>query len=358
MREETKKGFYGRLKQGFYPIQAPIGYLDQGKAKAKTIDPNKGPLVRKAFELYGTGEYSLETLAEEMTRLGLRTRRGKIVSVTALSLMLNNPFYIGIMRIWKTAEHFPGLHEPLISHAVFTGVQGILAGKFFRSTNRHEFLFRRLLTCAHCRYSLIGERQKGHIYYRCQTKQCPTKSVREEAVETSLLEYLAKVNLNSSELAFLKSKLLELRKARDADKETRRKAIKLQLEQTKDRLSRLTDAFLDGSVEKELYTERKNELVQEQKRLEASISDFGAQDEAEIGEVEKNLELAGMALLSYKTGNAEEKRKMIKIFTSNRTVAGKNVMFEPSVPFRDIANRPENQCCGPNRGGPRTFRTF
>src|SRR5690348_14536745 len=30
LREETKKGFYGRLKQGFYPIRAPIGYLDCG----------------------------------------------------------------------------------------------------------------------------------------------------------------------------------------------------------------------------------------------------------------------------------------------------------------------------------------
>ena len=30
LREETKKGFYGRLKQGLYPICAPIGYLDRG----------------------------------------------------------------------------------------------------------------------------------------------------------------------------------------------------------------------------------------------------------------------------------------------------------------------------------------
>src|SRR6201981_1788237 len=39
LREETKKGFYGRLKQGLYPIRAPIGYLDNGAAKPKTIDP-------------------------------------------------------------------------------------------------------------------------------------------------------------------------------------------------------------------------------------------------------------------------------------------------------------------------------
>ena len=39
LREEAKKGIYGRLKQGFYPSRAPIGYLDNGAAKPKTIDP-------------------------------------------------------------------------------------------------------------------------------------------------------------------------------------------------------------------------------------------------------------------------------------------------------------------------------
>lgn len=45
LREEAKKGIYGRLKQGFYPMRAPIGYLDNGAAKPKTIDPVRGPLV-------------------------------------------------------------------------------------------------------------------------------------------------------------------------------------------------------------------------------------------------------------------------------------------------------------------------
>src|SRR5437667_12710681 len=70
LREETRKGFYGRLKQGLYPLQAPLGYLDNGKGKVNTIDSVKGPLVRKAFELYATGRYSFETLGEEMHKLG------------------------------------------------------------------------------------------------------------------------------------------------------------------------------------------------------------------------------------------------------------------------------------------------
>src|SRR3954469_21232962 len=47
LREEAKKGIVGRLKQGFYPTRAPIGYCDHGSAKAKTIHPEKGPLVKQ-----------------------------------------------------------------------------------------------------------------------------------------------------------------------------------------------------------------------------------------------------------------------------------------------------------------------
>ncbi|MBR9702275.1 recombinase family protein, partial [Candidatus Pacearchaeota archaeon] len=35
LRKETIKGLYGRLKQGVYPFQAPIGYLDTGAGNPK-----------------------------------------------------------------------------------------------------------------------------------------------------------------------------------------------------------------------------------------------------------------------------------------------------------------------------------
>ncbi len=129
LREETKKGFYGRLKQGLYPLPAPIGYLDCGKGKPKELNPVMAPLVARAFELYGTGGYSLHRLLEELHRLGLRTRRGSDVSLNGLSTMLKNPFYIGLIRVSATSEMFPGQHQTLISKTLFERVQRILQGK-------------------------------------------------------------------------------------------------------------------------------------------------------------------------------------------------------------------------------------
>ena len=161
LREEIKKGFNGRIKQDLYPWPAPVGYLNMGGGMAKEPDPAKAPLIKKAFELYATGRHNLDTLTEEMCRLGLRNRNGKIVTKNGLSIILNNPFYIGLIRLKSTGETFSGSHQPLITKALFDRVQNILNGKTNTRSIRHDFLFRRLLACKHCGYSLIGETHKG-----------------------------------------------------------------------------------------------------------------------------------------------------------------------------------------------------
>ena len=182
LREETRKGFYGRLKQGLYPLPAPLGYLDKGTGKPKEPDPAAAPLVRRAFTLYASGRHSLDTLLAELRRLGLRNRRGGALTRTGLSVILNNPFYFGLIRLRRTGETFLGVHEPLITKQLFDHVRRVLTGRTPSRTLIHAFTFRRTLRCRECGYSLIGELQKGHAYYRCHTRTCPTTGIREERV--------------------------------------------------------------------------------------------------------------------------------------------------------------------------------
>src|SRR6185437_20084 len=66
LREEVRKGFFGRLKQGLYPLPAPVGYLDKGRGLPKEIDPITAPLIRQAFELYAAGTIGLHELRREL----------------------------------------------------------------------------------------------------------------------------------------------------------------------------------------------------------------------------------------------------------------------------------------------------
>ena len=111
-------------------MPARLGYLDAGPGKTKVPDPGRAPLMKMAFELYATRQYSLKRLADKLFELGLRTKAGKQVTDSVLSRLLSNPFYMGVIRIRKTGDSYLGVHPPLISKDLFDCVQHILRGKY------------------------------------------------------------------------------------------------------------------------------------------------------------------------------------------------------------------------------------
>jgi site-specific DNA recombinase len=355
LREETRKGFYGRIKQGLYPLPAPLGYLDKGKGKPKEFDPVKAPLVRKAFELYATGGYNLDTLSYELFRLGLRRGGGSRIPRSSLADMFKNPFYIGLIYVKRTQETFPGIHPQLVSKSLFGKVQQVLDGKFNTRAHKHDLLFRRMLRCKRCGYTLVGERQKGHTYYRCHMKDCSTKCIREEDVESQILAALSRLEFSQKEKEFLRAKVDRMSIDWTSEQEALTRNLHLRLDNTRERLNKLTDAYIDGIIEKEIFQQRKEALLMEQKEVEEKLGDSGQESQSIPERLSKFLELAGSAYLQYKMGLPEQKRDLVKIVTSNRQVDGKKLDITFSIPFNEVANRFENANGGPYRAIPRTW---
>jgi site-specific DNA recombinase len=355
LREEAKKGIYGRLKQGFYPMRAPLGYLDNGAAKPKTVDPARGPLIRKAFELYAAGKFTILPLVDELHRLGLRNLARTRVTRNGLSTILNNPFYMGLIRIQKTGQVYAGNHEPLISKRLFDDVQDMLAGRFHTRTQTHDFLFRRYVTCKGCRYSLIGELQKGHVYYRCHTKNCPMKGLREETVANVVEQNLRRLQFSNAERNYLATKVQVLKANWLQEKEKQVGNLAVNLEKISERLSRLTDAFLDGTVEKEIYENRKASLLFEKRSLEDRLNDLKSNKTSIPAEVQKFIELAGDAYSLYQTPISDKKRRLLKTVTSNCSADPENLDFAYAIPFNQIASRDRSSDGGPSKVVHRTL---
>jgi site-specific DNA recombinase len=352
LRDETRKGFYGRIKQGLYPLPAPLGYLDMGRGKPKELDPVKAPLVRQAFQFYATGSWTLQELCGKLHRSGLRNRRGGTVTINGLSKLLNNPFYIGLIRLARTGETYQGVHEPLIAKSQFDRVQLVLRGKIAARTQVHDFLFRRTMKCGFCGYSLIGECKKGHVYYRCHTKDCPTTGVREETVDAVFTQSLESLQFDDDERTILLQKLGEVRETLVIQWEAETTANRMLLGQLKERLDRLTDAYIDRLIDKATFEGRKATILMQQQTLEEKIAQPNRPLLERLG---KFLELAGDVYLLYKTSLPEEKRDLLKIVTSNRTVTGKNVAAALKTPFADVANRYVFSNGSPYRDRPRTL---
>jgi site-specific DNA recombinase len=355
LREEVRKGFYGRLKQGLYPLPAPLGYLNKGGGKRKELDPESAPLVKKAFELYASGRYNLDELVEELYGQGLRKRGGGRVTRSTLDDLLKNPFYIGLIRIRTSGETFPGVHEALVKKSSFDRVQLILSGKAGRGTQLHDFLFRRLFRCKHCGRSLSGEKQKGHVYYRCHSKRCPTTGIREEAIEEKILQCLSRLEFSEADRQLLAGEADRLRDEKEVERANLEKTLSLRLHKVEVSLDRLTDAYIDQAIDKMIFERRKNALLREQKDLEENLGATQEGTRSVVDQLCEFFELAGSAYLEYKLGFPEQKRHLLKIITSNRLVDGKRVDISLLSPFEEIANRPENTNGGPFRDRLRTF---
>lgn len=357
LKEEIHKGINGRLREGLITWRAPLGYIDNGKGKKKTLCPLKAPLVRQAFDAYASGRYTLETLSEELWRRGLRNQREGRLTIGGLAKLLNNPFYIGLIRHKKDGAMYKGAHDPLISKDLFEKVRERLHGKIGQKVKKHSFLYRRMFRCKECGHFLIPERQKGHTYYRCHTRSCSRPSVREEVIEEAVIAALASLEAGNGKRNELEAYVAHLFANEEKRLEDARKVFRSQLALLEARESRLVDVYLEGALDRETFEKRKGALLFERRGIEEKLqhdSDPGERRE----KVEKILELAFTALLSHERATDEEKREQLEMLTSNRTVEGKNVAVELSFPFSLLARGGDFQSGAPDRHRSRRGRNL
>ena len=105
------------------------------------------------FELYATGEYSIERLEATMADLGLTTRPSgrwlgeQPVSTSKLHRMLSDPYYAGWVVV--DGKLVAGRHPAIVSQALFDQVQEVLAVRS-RGGNRDRVLHHYLTRKSNC----------------------------------------------------------------------------------------------------------------------------------------------------------------------------------------------------------------
>ena len=346
LKEEIYKGQHGQLQRGLYPFNAPLGYQNNGANKMKSIDPIKGPLVRRVFKLYASGEHSLRTLLVEMERMGLRSHLETRVSKGSLEAMLNNPFYAGIIKIKRTGASYVGAHEPLISPSTFERVQAVRAGKSGKKVTKHNHTYHGLFACALCHTTMVPEMQKGHVYYRCHTSECETKTIREEKFETAILDALSRVRMSDENIVTL-SKAIAVWLGERVEREQPHTHA-MQIQSVTLRLERLTDALIDRLIDTDTFNKRKTSLLLEKATIEEKFAK-DSENYPEPWRIQKFLELVKSLYSTYKIATSAEKREIVKMATSNRIVSIRNVTVEPSNWLLDTQNALSVLLCADDR---------
>src|SRR6267378_6474352 len=79
--DRTRAGMRAALELGRWTFPAPIGYLNAPKWAGKSLvpDPERAPLVRRAFQDIATGRFTKHEVRKAVIAPGLKTRRGQLV---------------------------------------------------------------------------------------------------------------------------------------------------------------------------------------------------------------------------------------------------------------------------------------
>src|SRR5205823_6130849 len=128
--DRTRAGMKAALELGRWTFLAPLGYMNAPRARGKSmiLDPERAPLVRRAFQDFATGRFTKQEVRANITALGLKTRRGQPVPSQTFDALLRNHVYIGRVDVPGYGVSTRGDFELLVSEKVFYRVQAILDG--------------------------------------------------------------------------------------------------------------------------------------------------------------------------------------------------------------------------------------
>ena len=342
LRENVKRGLRQKIRNGVWPSWAPVGYSNNPKTRGIDVDKEKAPKVKKIFEMYATGEYSLNFLANWCKKKNLLTNAGNKISLSNVQHILQNPFYIGLMRY--KGEIFEGIHEPLISKKLFDKCQEVMAkrGKV-RPDRKHNFAFLGLMKCASCGCSITAQYAKGnggiYTYYRCTKKRgvCQEKYIDERNLLEQIKNFLQKVSLSSQDtekvLAALDTEEIEAKEQAQSEVVN----LKTHLAQVETKLQKLLDIYLDDTLTQKEYAAKKDVLISQKVTLNETITDFETKGVSWLEPAREVVKYLNQATNLLESENLSEMTTFLKNIGSNHILRNREFLFAPKNPYDLVA---------------------
>ncbi|MEP9409939.1 MAG: recombinase family protein [Candidatus Brocadia sp.] len=339
LSENIKRGHRQKLRKGIWPGFAPLGYLNNHRTKEIDLDKEKAPFIKKAFELYATGEYTLKAIKQFLMDSGIKSYRNKPLSVSCVQRLLKNHFYYGVFKF--NGEVYQGSHEPIISKKLFDAVQQVMNNRGKKKRKRkHEFAFSGFIRCGNCGCMITAEKQKGHNYYRCTKKKqkCEEKYLREENLVEQMRNIIQKVSLPDD---WAENMLAEIDKEKEQVKLESLSFVKnLQKEkaEVEQKMDKLLDLFIEGkSISPEEYQAKKSKLLNEKLEIEQKIRDFEQKGNNWLEPMRKMIFEAKEAKILLSQGDKTQIRQFLKNVGSNFILKDKKFNFAPKIGWRALA---------------------
>lgn len=331
---------------------APLGYLNiinEDEKKTITINPENSHLIQKIFELYATGNYSLKALIVEAEKIGLKSRKGNIISMSVVQRLLQNPFYYGVQTSEKY-KPYPHIYTKLISKDLFDKCQEVMKGRSNNKTKvvSQPFIFKGFLKCDNCGCSITPELHKKKsgkefIYYSCTNGKgvCKREYLNEKTLLEPIYELLDSLsNIDEEIQEHIKKKLRETSELEVIYHKKQIKRIQSEYNKVDVRKENLTDMRLDNSITKEEYDKKLSSMKQKQGLLQIELEEHTKADYDFLTTVSIVFSLARRAREIFDSSEIDEKRQLLNYLLQNPVIKSKKLYFTTKKPFDMLLNIP------------------
>ena len=344
LSENVKRGLRQKVRRGEQSVVAPTGYLNDVVNHKMIPDPERFRFVRKLFELYSTGNYSMRDLRDELTGAGFQSRTSKTFTVSNIQMMLKNPFYYGAFKF--NGELYEGTHEPAITKKLFDQCQAVMQKKAHpRKMGGKHYAFQGFLRCGECGCGITYETKvkksgREYVYYRCTKKKgaCSQPYIREQPLAAELSEILTEVSLKPEWADFMLSKLEEDQAETAQSDALYVQNLKAQIKVCEEKLDTLLDAHLEKAITSEEYASKKNKLLASKIDLEQKLKDFGRKGNRWL-ELTRNLISSSRdAGIVASSASYDEIKTTVAKVGSNRLLRDKSVSLSFKTDWQILAD--------------------
>src|SRR3989344_245690 len=353
LREDTLRGLNSKIEKGVAPVQAPAGYRNDTSKKQGERDvlPNTDfPLVRKVFDLALTGQYSIANLVVKTKELGIRSKKGNVLSKNGVYAMVRNPFYTG--KFLYNGNLFNGVHKPMLTQAEFDLIQEIYGFASKARPVKHQFTFNNLIRCDcggwYCAEQHIKNYKNGKnqrfVYYRCSRRKsnCPRFYVREDNLNTQVASFLQLLTIKQHYIdwfiKWLNAKNKDKVKVRDAQRTQLQKALKNVNVRIDNLLKlKLSPDNVNGSLvtDKEYQTVREK-LIKERDEVKQNLDCIDKHFDQVDDLLVKTFSLAARAKKVLEGKDIQKKKILLQAIGVNLTIKNKEIDITPRYPFERI----------------------
>lgn len=333
----TIAGLRQKASQGEYPHQAPIGYKNitlKDGSKAVIIDDKNAFYIKRAFELYDSGMYSLRSLTEKLYDDGFRSKTGKKVAKTSIEYILKNIIYTGVFKfedkIYENAKH-----KAIISKELFYRVQDRLISPNKTRKQNYDFAYTGLIRCEHCGCLLTAELKKGkYIYYHCTGNKggnCKRDYINETKIDKAIAEVLKLIIIPENIRLLVAKQLKEVHELKNGYSKEVKSNLQKQIVTLENRIEKAFEDKLDGNITQEQWKSFNDKWQAEKDKIYIQLEDINKLDKQFYEQADTLLRFTDNAYEYYLKGSIAQRRKILEIISEKITYKDKtfNLILKP-----------------------------